>query len=218
MSAPAGYKQLPSGFWVKDDGSGPYFIDVETGIATAVGSGVTNVNGVDYIRMSSGALMPLAGVVGDGEIPLIGGTPIAQVLLDEGSDANHAKLLITANCNIGPSGIDTPDTALASDRFNAGASNVEVFDYNIAGGDAGSIVPIFPNGGGLLTMLHLARADSGTYTQAAGATITARQMVLARWDSSLGVIGAVLYIGNSYNGGGSNQRYRPIIIVGFKQP
>ena len=38
MTAPAGYKQLPSGFWVRDDGSGPYFVDVETGTATAAGS------------------------------------------------------------------------------------------------------------------------------------------------------------------------------------
>ena len=38
MSAPAGYKQLPSGFWVRDDGSGPYFVDVETGEATAIGT------------------------------------------------------------------------------------------------------------------------------------------------------------------------------------
>lgn len=39
MSEPKGFHQLPSGFWVKDNGSGPYFMDVATGVATAVGAG-----------------------------------------------------------------------------------------------------------------------------------------------------------------------------------
>jgi len=39
MTAPAGYKQLPSGFWVRDDGSGPYFVDTDTGDALRVGGG-----------------------------------------------------------------------------------------------------------------------------------------------------------------------------------
>ena len=39
MSAPAGYTQLPSGFWVRDDGSGPYFVDVDAGTASRIGDG-----------------------------------------------------------------------------------------------------------------------------------------------------------------------------------
>jgi hypothetical protein len=39
MVMPAGYRSTPSGFWVRDDGSGPFFVDIETGEATAVGSG-----------------------------------------------------------------------------------------------------------------------------------------------------------------------------------
>ena len=37
MSAPAGYIQLPSGFWIGPDGSGPYFVNATTGAAQAVG-------------------------------------------------------------------------------------------------------------------------------------------------------------------------------------
>ncbi len=37
MTAPAGYKQLPSGFWVRDDGSGPYFVNVTTGAVSQIG-------------------------------------------------------------------------------------------------------------------------------------------------------------------------------------
>lgn len=36
MTIPAGFTQLSSGFWVKQDRSGPYFVDVATGIATPV--------------------------------------------------------------------------------------------------------------------------------------------------------------------------------------
>lgn len=43
MTAPTGYKQLPSGFWVRDDGSGPYFVDVATGTPTAIGAVVPSV-------------------------------------------------------------------------------------------------------------------------------------------------------------------------------
>lgn len=38
MTALTDYKQLPSGFWVRDDGSGPYFVDVSTGDVVPVGS------------------------------------------------------------------------------------------------------------------------------------------------------------------------------------
>lgn len=212
MSAPAGYKQLPSGFWVKGDGSGPYFVDAETGTATAVGSGVTNVNGAEYLTLSNGTLMPLTPVVGTGEAPKIAGVYNMLVQLDAGSDINHAKLLYTWNCTTGDP--DTEDTALASSRFNA-TGNAEVIDLNLSGGSAGSIVVHSPSSGAI-TMVHLAFAGGGTYTQAAGGTVTGTQMVLCKWDSTLGITAAILYIGDSYAGGGSNQRYRQIVVVGFK--
>lgn len=63
MTAPAGYTQLPSGFWVRDDGSGPYFIDVTTGAVSQIGDGgggggtVTNDEGTlteDNIILGNG--------------------------------------------------------------------------------------------------------------------------------------------------------------------
>lgn len=237
MTAPTGYRQLPSGFWVREDGSGPYFVDVEEGAATAVGTGgggaITTTandleagaaagtltpgfyideNGVMYIATGASTYVSLASVVGTGFSPLIGGSPLKAVVLDEGSDAAHAKLLYTFNCYGGDP--DTSDVDLMSARFNAAASNEEVIDLNITGGSAGSIVVHGPSIG-YITMIHLAREDSGAYTEAAGATITARQAVLAHWPESQLIRSVMLYIGESYVGAGSNQRYREIVVVGF---
>lgn len=172
-------------------------------------TGVITVAGVSYLRVG-GALVPLAGVVGTGNQPMIGGAQTMQVTCDAGSDIAHAKILWTLNCTNGVDP-DTADTALASERFNALSS--EVYDLNIAGGAAGSIVTLSPPGG--VTMVHLAFAGSGTYTQAAGATVTALEMVLAQWNSDLNVSTVILYIGESTVGAGANQRYRNIALMGF---
>lgn len=237
MTSLADYKQLPSGFWVRDDGSGPYFVDVATetvreigggggatestaaGIAADAASGnlvagsiYIDENGFLYLATSTSAYVPLAAVVGTGYSPLIGGSPLKAVVLDEGSDAAHAKLLYTFNCYAGDP--EVSDVDLMSARFNAASTNEEVVDLNIAGGSAGAIVIHGPSSG-YITMIHLAREDSGAYTEAAGATITAREAVLAQWLEADAIVSVMLYIGESYVGGGSNQRYREIIVVGF---
>jgi len=171
-------------------------------------TGVITVAGVSYLRVG-GALVPLAGVVGTGHQPTIASAVTMQVTCDAGSDIDHAKILFTLNCTNGIDP-DTADTALASERFNELS---EVYDLNIAGGAAGSIVTLSPPGG--VTMIHLAFEGSGTYSQAAGATVTALQMVLAKWDSELAVSTIILYIGESTVGAGSNQRYRNIALMGF---
>lgn len=173
------------------------------------GTAVVSVDGQPYLKLPGGA-MPLAGVIGTGEQPRIADVQTMQIVCDAGSDIDHAKLLFTVNCTNGIDP-DTADTTLASERFNELSS--EVYDLNIAGGAAGTIVPISPPGG--ITMIHFAFAGSGTYTQAAGATVTALQMVLAKWAASLNISTVLLYIGESTIGAGSNQRYRNIALMGF---
>lgn len=207
-----GTKVVPDVAWVVDEDTG-----VVAGQRLASGEVVpfgatTIVDGEAYLSLPDGTLIPLAGVVGTGYSPLIGGNPLKAVVLDEGSDVAHAKLLYTFNCYGGDP--DTSDVDLMSARFNAAATNVEVFDLAITGGTAGAIVTHSPSTG-YITMVHLAREDSGAYTEAAGATITARQAVLAHWPESQQIRSVMLYIGESYVGAGSNQRYREIIVVGF---
>lgn len=189
-------------------------VTINTSVSGGAGGGTVSVDGSNYLMLPDGSLMPLAPVVGTGHSPLIGGSPLKAVLLDEGSDAAHAKLLYTLNCYAGDP--DTSDVDLMSTRFNEADTNEEVIDLSITGGSAGSIVVHGPSSG-YITMIHLAREDSGAYTEAAGATITARQVVLAKFDSSLLVTSIILYIGESYAGGGSNQRYREIVVVGFSE-
>lgn len=183
-----------------------------TGVKWAAPAITVDEDGTPFLNIPGSTAMPLAYVVGTGHSPTIAGDPLKAVLIDEGSDANHAKLLFTFNCYAGDP--DTSDVALMSARFNAADTNEEVIDLNIAGGSTGAIVVYSPLSG-YLTMVHLAREDSGTYTEAAGATITARQAVLAKWSSDLLVRSVVLYIGESYTGGGTNQRYRQVIVLGF---
>lgn len=238
MSVLTEYRQLPSGFWVRQsDGSGPYFVDVASDTAEAVrgqnsattttaanlaalaaagtltpGAFYIDETGQMYLATSASTYMPLAAVIGTGYSPMIASSPLKSVVLDEGSDTTHAKLLYTFNCYAGDP--EASDVALMSARFNAADTNEEVIDLNIAGGSAGAIVIHGPSSG-YITMIHLAREDSGAYTEAAGATITARQAVLAKWSEGDAIVSVMLYIGESYVGGGSNQRYREIIVVGF---
>lgn len=176
--------------------------------------GTVSVGGETYLTMPNGDLMPLAYVIGTGYQPQIAGTPTGRVLIDAGSDTAHAKILYTFNAYGGDP--DTADTALASARFVGYASNAQVIDLNITGGSAGSITPHSPETG-IITMVHLALPNAGPYTQAAGATVTAAEMVLCKWDSSLNITSVVLYIGESYVGGGSNQRYREVVVMGHAE-
>lgn len=187
-------------------------VTINTSVSGGAGGGTVSVDGSNYLMLPDGSLMPLAPVVGTGHSPLIGGSPLKAVVLDEGSDAAHAKLLYTFNAYGGDP--EVSDVDLMSSRFNAADTNEEVIDLNIAGGSAGAIVIHGPSSG-YITMIHLAREDSGAYTEAAGATITARQAVLAHWPESDSIVSVMLYIGESYVGGGGNQRYREIVIVGF---
>lgn len=234
MTAPAGYKQVPSGFWVKDDGSGPYFMDVATGQATAIGSGgVINAtvaeiaagaaagtlvpgfyideNGEMYLATSSSAYVPLAFLVGTGQEPTIAAVKEMKVLFDAGSDINHPEIYYTINCNTGDP--DTPDNTLASERFTN--PNAEVVDLSMSGGSAGAIVIHAPLNG-FITTVHFAFAGAGPYTVAAGNTVTALEMVVATFAAALEVRSICIYWGESAVSGGANQRIRKASLVGFQ--
>lgn len=60
MSAPAGYVQLPSGFWVAPDGSGPYFVDVATG-ATQIVGGVASYTAAEFAALPLATRQSMAG-------------------------------------------------------------------------------------------------------------------------------------------------------------
>ncbi len=102
MTAPAGYIQLPSGFWVREDGSGPYFVDVETGTATAAGSTsgqggtVTNTLGSltsnDVILGNGGDdVKRVAGISSDGASKLklgVAGSSVGGIELRNGTSGS----------------------------------------------------------------------------------------------------------------------------------
>lgn len=175
------------------------------------GGGVVNVGGADYIRLSSGALMPMAGMVGTGLQGRIAGVKSFEANFNAGSDINHARIFGRLNCN---NGIDlyTPDNVLASESFNSPNEEIIGADMNLVGGAAGSILYLAPADG--ITMLHLAFEGSGTYTQAAGATVTGLEMVVVIWDEPVSAV--ILDFGDSEtSGGGSNQRVRKASFRGY---
>lgn len=168
-------------------------------------------NGTMYLATGPSTYVPLAFLVGTGQEPTIAAAKEMKVLFDAGSDIAHPEIYYTLNCYTGDP--DTPDTALASERFNE--LNSEVVDLSMSGGSAGAIVIHVPLSG-YITTLHFAFAGSGTYTVAAGNTVTALQMVVATWSSALLIRSVVIYFGESAVSGGSNQRIRKLSVVGFQ--
>lgn len=195
------------------------------GVVTATGAGIASAaaagtltrgfyvdeNGTMYLATGPSTYVPLAFLVGTGQEPTIAAVKEMKVLFDAGSDIDHAEIYYTLNCYAGDP--DTPDTALASARFND--PTAEVFDLSMSGGSSGAIVIHAPLSG-YLTTVHFAFAGSGTYTVAAGNTVTALQMVVATFSSALLIRSVVVYFGESAVSGGSNQRIRKASVVGFQ--
>lgn len=102
MSVLTEYKQLPSGFWVRNDGSGPYFVDVETDTATAAGSTsgqggtVTNTQGSltsNNVILGNGGddVKRVAGIDTDGVSKLklgVAGSSVGGVELRNGTSGS----------------------------------------------------------------------------------------------------------------------------------
>lgn len=145
---------------------------------------------------------------GNGYEPTIGSSVTQRITLDEGSDVDHAEVILTFNC--GPAG----DIAIASERLAAADSRADVVKTAITGATANGALLSFslPDG---LTSLYVARKGESAYTLAAGATATAAQAVAALWSGTLALRYATVNIGNSYVGGGSNKRYRDLIVTGY---
>lgn len=145
---------------------------------------------------------------GAGYEPVIGSAVTMRMTVDEGSDADHAEILLTFNA--GPAG----DVAIASERLANADARVDVVKTLLTGAAADGAVLGFslPNG---LQNLYVARAGEAAYTEAAGATITAAQAACARWDAGLQLRYCTVTIGGPYTGGGSNGRYRDIVVTAF---
>lgn len=63
MSVPAGYVQLPSGFWVGPNGSGPFAVDVATGAVTTPSGLTADQAGTVSDATSGGAAIATADQV-----------------------------------------------------------------------------------------------------------------------------------------------------------
>lgn len=143
--------------------------------------------------------------------PTVAGVVQQVITLDHGSDADHVEILETFNCRTGDP--DTADTDLASARFTSPDGNVEVIKTAIIGASAGALQTYYTAGG--FTMIHFALRGAGPYTEAAGNTLTALQMVLMKWPSTLAVNSIEIRIGSATIGGGANKRYRQIVVTGY---
>lgn len=150
-------------------------------------------------------------ILGDGYAPLVGAVYTQTITLDEGSDANHSEILLTANCGLG----DVPDSAIASARFSSPDGYTDVIKTLLTGAVADGRVQDFTAPSGLRN-LFLARRTTGPFTVAAGATITAAQMVQCSWPSAAGIIRLEIRFGEPYVGAGTNKRYRQMIVTGRK--
>jgi hypothetical protein len=145
---------------------------------------------------------------GNGYEPTIGSAVTQRITVDEGSDADHAEILLTFNA--GPGG----DIAIASERFASADSRADVIKTLVTGATADGALLSFslPDG---LTSLFVARHGESSYTQAAGSTATAAEAVAALWSGALPLRYCTVNIGGPYTSGGSNNRYRDIVVTGY---
>lgn len=179
--------------------------------ATAAATGTVAVGGASYLVMPDGTLMPLSIMSGTPHEPTVSAVVQQVVSLDHGSDADHVEILLTFNATTGDP--DTADTALASARFTSPDSNAEVVKTAIIGASSGTVMAWYASGG--ITKLHFGLRGAGPYTNAAGNTLTALQMVVMSWADALGVDTVEVRFGSPTVGGGVNRRYRTITVTGY---
>lgn len=198
MSSPIGFGLPPS--------AGQPALEFEP----SVGEVPTNDPAGQPLRLTAAQVQAVQLLIsqGNGYEPTIGTAVTQRVTIDEGSDADHAEILLTFNC--GPLG----DIAIASERFASADSRADVVKTAITGATPSGALLSFslPDG---LTSLYVARRGEASYTLAAGATVTAAEAVAALWSGTLALRYATVNIGNSYVGGGSNKRYRDLIVTGY---
>lgn len=184
---------------------------IEMGHAARISSGIAEVQSEQYLVGADGTLYPLAWVVGTIEEGMIAGAPQALIQVDSGSDtADHAQILWTANCLIaGNPG--TPDSALASTRFAAYATDAEVYKSAVDGQASGEAFALrYP----ALYSLHFALAGGGSYTVAAGNVLTGTQMVLMTFPEEPPVVAAEIRLMTAQLGT-SGYRYRKLVVTPY---
>lgn len=145
---------------------------------------------------------------GAGYVPTIGTAVSQRVTVDEGSDVNHAEVLLSFNC--GPVG----DVQIASQRFSTADTRSEVVKTLITGATTDGAILNFslPLG---LTNLYIGRRGGSNYTQAAGAVVTASQAVACLWSGTIPLRYCTVNIGEPYKLAGSNNRYRDLVVTAF---
>lgn len=204
MSAPTGYRQLPSGFWVRDDGSGPYFIDTATEEVMAIGSGIVSSGGSYYFVLPDGTLVPLAPVVGTPIAPLIAGVYQTRLTLRADTDIDHPTIAATIDATTGDP--QTPSEDLAKSRF---MNLADLEEHGIGGLSAGgTFLYTIP-----CTVLHFAFLGAGDYVHEATNTVGEGEMGVVRFPTEIAAF-EVSYAPSDKDGG-SNWRQREITIRGF---
>lgn len=185
-------------------------ISVDTRISGGTSS-ITTVDNVDYLVGPDSTLYPLIFVVGTIEEGMIAGEPNALVAVDSGSDTtDHAQILWTVNCTVAGNP-DTTDDSLASTRFVNYATDSEVYKTACTG--TTSSEAFFPRYTALWS-IHFALAGGGSYTVAAGNTLTGTQMVVMQFTEISNCVAAEIRLGAS-RAGTTGQRYRDIFVTPY---
>jgi hypothetical protein len=211
-SGTAVVQNMPGAVPIQLDGDtkiGPFDAARVVGLSATTAIDYTATDGV-LVGLTPTQAAAVARLVsqGNGYEPTIGSTVTMRVTVDAGSDVDHAEVLFTFNA--GP----TADIAIASERFTNADARADVIKTALTGAAADGGVYSFslPSG---LTNAWVALRGSGPYTLASGATTTLLQAVAANWSGSLGLKYCTMTVGGPYVGGGTNKRYRDIIITGF---
>lgn len=172
---------------------------------------VISSGGQDYLVGTDGTQYPMIWMVGTIQEGMVAGEVQSRIEVDSGSDTvDHAEILWTTNCWYAGDP-DVPDNALASQRFVDYAVDSEVYSTGVDGdASAESFSVLYP----LLTNLFFALAGEASYTEAAGNTVTADEMVCMTFAESLGVIAVEIKL-HSSRLGSTGSRYRQISVTPY---
>lgn len=157
MPIPVGYRQLSSGFWIKDDCSGPYFVDTTLGVAYPMGGSVISVSSDNIAKPLTGTLTETvlatisvgppptlnAGLVIDTQWSFTGATQAKNVVIRlNGTQFQNASIAagqasarqntIIRSRNSRTSQIAQANGTSTSFGSGTGASNVQSIDWTVA--------------------------------------------------------------------------------------
>lgn len=168
------------------------------------GGGTVSVDGVPYLRMPDGSLMPLSPVVGTPTAPLIAGVYQTRLTMRADSDIDHPTIGMTVDATTGDP--QTPSEDLAEARFVALA---DLEEHGISGLTAGGTF-LYTTG---CTVLHIAFLGAGTYVNEATNVVGEGELVVVRFPTEIDSF--EISYAPSDKDGGTNWRQREITIRGF---